>query len=201
MAFLGLSYGQKFDLRAHFGFSVLELSNDGATDIINGVSYEQEVGGRPGFQTGLAMTIGERFYVQPGVQWTSWSQKIIHTNPLTNQEFTDQVKLSTVSVPLKVGTRLLSKESTNLINVRVFAGLDGHHVQAVNHRTKSDLIGELTVDDYSNLIVNADLGMGVDFLFMFADLGYQIGLSPADHGVDKAKANIFYTNFGLRLKF
>ena len=95
----------------------------------------------------------------------------------------------------------MSKESTNLINVRVFAGLDGHHVQAVNHRTKSDLIGELTVDDYSNLIVNADLGMGVDFLFMFADLGYQIGLSPADHGVDKAKANIFYTNFGLRLKF
>ena len=196
-----LSYGQKFDLRGHIGFSVMELSNEGASDVINGITYDTKLSGRPGLQTGVAVTIGERFYVQPGIQWTNWSQKITHISQLDNQEFVDNVKFSTLSVPIKVGTRLLSKESTNLVNVRIFAGLDGHHIQTLNHRKQSGLINELTTDDYSQLIVNADLGMGVDFLFMFADLGYQIGLSSTDHGIDKAKANIFYTNFGLRLKF
>ncbi|MCH2235915.1 MAG: hypothetical protein MK078_16865 [Crocinitomicaceae bacterium] len=196
-----LSYGQRLDARAHIGFSILELATEQSEAIINGVSYETSLRGRPGLQSGLALTIGERFYVQPGIQWTSWSQKIIHTNMVTNEDNIDQVKMSTVSVPIKVGTRLLSKESTNLINIRVFGGLDGHHIQTVNHRTKSGLIGDLTVDDYSQLIVNADLGMGADFLFMFADIGYQIGLTSTTHGVDKAKVNAFYTNFGFRLKF
>ncbi len=81
----------------------------------------------------------------------------------------------------------------------MFGGLDGHHVIGVKHGTKSGAIGEFTKDDYTNLILNADLG--VDLFFLFVDVGYQIGLTPVHASGDNAKASSFYTNLGIRIKF
>jgi hypothetical protein len=195
------SIAQKIDVRGYGGLSVIQISTDNTSNLIDDIIYKRSVNGRPGFQTGIAITVGERFYLQPGIQWSHLSKEIIHINAINQETFLDKISIRSISVPLKVGMRLLSSKSTNLVNLRVFGGLDGLHVQEVKHKIKSGLSGAFDAESYSNLIMNADLGMGVDFLFMFADVGYQIGLTPVFNGTDKSKATAFYTNFGLRLKF
>jgi hypothetical protein len=48
--------------------------------------------------------------------------------------------------------------------------------------------------------MNADFGMGVDIFFLYLDMGYQLGLSQVHSGSDKATANSFYANLGIRIK-
>jgi hypothetical protein len=198
---LTISYAQSFDIRAYGGMNVLQLTTDNGTSIINGVLHSKNVSGRPGYQFGAAVTFGERFYVQPGIEWATISTKIVNTNSSTGKELTDETTLSMFSVPLKVGFRLIDPEKENLFNVRIFAGFDGHHITKVNHITKSDAYDEITKDDYTNLIMNADFGMGIDIFIFYIDLGYQLGLSPVHTSGDMAKANSFYGNFGLRFSF
>jgi hypothetical protein len=198
---LTISYAQSFDIRAYGGMNVLQLTTDNGTSIINGVLHSKNVSGRPGYQFGAAVTFGERFYVQPGIEWATISTKIVNKNSSTGKELTDETTLSMFSVPLKVGFRLIDPEKENLFNVRIFAGLDGHHITKVNHITKSDAYDEITKDDYTNLIMNADFGMGIDIFIFYIDLGYQLGLSPVHTNGDMAKGNSFYGNFGLRFSF
>lgn len=200
---IGLSniHAQKVDLRAYFGFNVLQLTSDEGTRLIDGVVHDQSVSGRVGYQMGGALTFGERFYIQPGFQYTVLSTKIINENTQTGDELTDETTLNVISVPLKFGFRLINPEVEDMINVRIFAGFDGHHVTSVNHGKKSKALDDIEADDYSNLIMNADFGMGLDVLFLFLDLGYQLGLSPVHSGGDSAKSNAFYSNLGLRIKF
>ena len=105
-----------------------------------------------------------------------------------------------MSVPLKVGLRLIDPETEDIFNIRLFGGIDGHHVLSVDHSEKSGEFDNITTDDYSNLILNADFGMGVDLFFLYLDIGYQLGLTPVHSGGDQAKGNSFYSNLGIRIK-
>lgn len=193
-------FGQKIDLRGYGGVNVTQLTSDQGTSLIDGVLHQRKVSGRPGYHFGAALTFGERFYVQPGFQYTTVSTEIVNENSVTGNELTDETKINMVSVPLRVGFRLINPETENLINVRLFGGFDGHHVMSVDHSTNAGH-EDLGADDYSNLIVNADFGMGIDVLFLFLDAGYQLGLTPIHKSGDNGKANSFYTNIGIRLSF
>lgn len=100
-----------------------------------------------------------------------------------------------------MGLRLIDPTTENLINIRLFGGIDGHHVTQVKHSTKSNSLDQIDASDYSNLILNADFGLGLDVWILYVDLGYQLGLTPEHSGGDNAKASAFYTNFGLRFTF
>jgi hypothetical protein len=195
------SYGQHFDIRAYGGFNVLQLTSDQGTSLIDGVLHNQKVSGRPGAQFGVALTFGSRFYVQPGFQYAIISSEVINENTVTGDELIDQTTINTISVPLKVGFRLIDPESENLFNVRVFGGFDGSHVISVDHSTKSNGIDDIDASDFSNLIMSADFGLGLDIFIFYIDMGYQLGLTPVYTGGDDAKANAFYGNIGLRLSF
>lgn len=96
---------------------------------------------------------------------------------------------------------MIDPEVEDLFNVRIFGGFDGQHVLSVNHTEKSGKVDDISKDDFNNLIISADLGMGIDLFIFYVDLGYQIGLTPVyTTGDNHATANTFYTNFGLRLK-
>jgi len=198
---MSTSFAQNLDLRAYAGVNILQLTTDNGTSIIGGVVHRKTVSGRPGFQFGAGVTFGERFYVQPGFQYTLLSTKIINKSTVTGTEFKDESTLGIISVPLKFGFRLINPETEDLFNVRLFAGFDGYHVIKVTHGTKSGKINEITKDDYSNLIMNADFGIGLDISVFFLDVGYQLGLSPVHSSGDLSKANSFYTNLGFRLSF
>ncbi len=195
------SYAQHFDIRAYGGVNVLQLTSDQGTSLIDGVLHNQKVSGRPGAQFGAAVTFGSRFYVQPGIQYSFLSKEIVNENIVTDNEWEDQTTIKAISVPLKVGFRLIDPETENLINVRVFGGFDGSHVISVDHSTKSGALDDIDASDFSNLIVSADFGLGLDIFIFYIDMGYQLGLTPVYTGGDNAKANAFYSNIGLRLSF
>ena len=193
------SLAQHFDIRAYGGFNVLQLTTDQNTNIIDDILHHRSVTGRPGYQFGAAVTFGDRFYVQPGIQFSTGTIEVLNENSITGTEFTDESTLSMISVPLKVGVRLIDPDTENIFNVRVFGGFDGSHVTKVTHGTNSGVEGELNEDDYSNLILAADFGLGIDIAFLYVDLGYQLGLSPVHTGGDSAKGNTFYGNIGIRI--
>lgn len=195
------SYGQHFDIRAYGGFNVLQLTSDEGTSLIDGVIHDRKVSGRPGAQFGAALTFGSRFYVQPGIQYTIITSEVINENTVTKDVLKDEATINTISVPLKVGFRLINPEVENLFNARIFGGFDGSHVRSVDHSNKSNKTDDIEADDFTNLIVSADFGMGLDIFIFYVDLGYQLGLTPIYTGGDQAKANAFYSNIGLRLSF
>ena len=195
------SYGQHFDIRAYGGFNVLQLTSDEGTSLIDGVIHDRKVSGRPGAQFGAALTFGSRFYVQPGFQYTIITSEVINVNTVTKDVLKDEATINTISVPLKVGFRLINPEVENLFNARIFGGFDGSHVRSVDHSNKSNKTDDIEADDFTNLIVSADFGMGLDIFIFYVDLGYQLGLTPVYTGGDQAKANAFYSNIGLRLSF
>ena len=195
------SYGQHFDIRAYGWFNVLQLTSDQGNSLIDGVLHNQKVSGRPGYQFGAALTFGSRFYVQPGFQYAIISSEVVNENTVSGEELIDQTTINTISVPLKVGFRLIDPEAENLFNVRVFGGFDGSHVISVDHSTKSNGLGDIDDSDFSNLIVSTDFGIGLDIFIFYIDMGYQLGLTPVYTGGDNAKANAFYSNIGLRLSF
>ena len=195
------SYGQHFDIRAYGGFNVLQLTSDEGTSLIDGVIHDRKVSGRPGFQFGAALTFGSRFYVQPGFQYAILTSEVINENTVTEDVLKDEATINTISVPLKVGFRLINPEDENLFNVRIFGGFDGSHILSVDHSNKSNKTADIEADDFTNLIVSADFGMGLDIFIFYVDLGYQLGLTPVYTGGDQAKANAFYSNIGLRLSF
>lgn len=193
--------GHVFDVRAYGGVSFLQLASDQGTQLINGILHNRFVQGEPGVQVGAAVTFGNRFYLQPGVQWTTLSTKIINENTVSGNELTDETTLSLISVPLKVGMRLFDPQDMNWINVRLFGGLDGHHVTSVKHGTKSGSLDDINANDYSNLILNADFGFGLDIAFLYLESGYQIGLTPVHKAGDTGRLSAFYANVGLRFTF
>ncbi len=189
------------DIRAYGGLNILQLTTDNSTSIINGIVHKTTISGRSGYQAGGAITFGSRAFVQPGFQYTNLSTRIINENTTNSSNvFTDETTIQVVSVPLKFGFRFIDPNKEDFFNVRIFGGFEGHHVIGVKHGTNSGAIGEITKDDYTNLILNTDVGMGIDLWFMFVDVGYQIGLTPVHASGDNAKANAFYTNLGIRIK-
>jgi hypothetical protein len=193
---------QNVDVRAYGGINILSLTSDAESITIDDVIHSRVTQGRVGYQFGAAATIGSRFYIQPGVQYSVLSTEIVTESTAETADFTDQASIQVISVPLKVGLRIINPEDEDWINVRIFGGIDGHHITAINHSEQSGTIDDgLSTDDYNNLIVNADFGAGIDILFLFLDVGYQLGLTPVHPGGDDAKANSFYTNLGIRIKF
>ncbi len=199
--FAGTTTAQNLDIRAYGGVNILQLSTDNSTSIINGIVHRTTVSGRAGYQAGGSITFGGRAYVQPGFQYTNLSTKVVNKSTIDAANvFTDETTVQVISIPLKFGFRFIDPEKEDFFNVRIFGGLDGHHVIGVKHGTNSGAIGEITKDDYTNIILNTDIGMGIDLWFMFVDVGYQIGLTPVHATGDGAKASAFYTNLGIRIK-
>ncbi len=195
------SFAQHFDIRAYGGVNILQLTSDNGTTLIDGITHSRRVNGRPGAQFGAAVTFGSRFFVQPGFQYNLLSKETVHEIKETKNKKLDVTSIKSISVPLKVGFRLIDPETENLINVRLFGGIDGSHILSIDHTEKSGDIDDIDTDDFSNLILSADLGLGFDIFIFYLDMGYQIGLTPVYTGGDNAKANAFYSNIGLRISF
>ncbi|MDX5448387.1 MAG: outer membrane beta-barrel protein [Bacteroidota bacterium] len=196
---ISLSAFAQLDIRAFGGVNFLQLTSDQGTSLIDGTLHNRTVSGRPGYQFGGAVTFGERFFVQPGIQWVTVATKLVNKNTVNGNELTDEATISAISVPLKLGLRLIDPSTEDIFNVRIFGGIDGFHVTSVNQNKSS---GEVTIskEDFSNIIMNADFGMGIDILFLYVDAGYLLGLNPVYATGDSGKANAFYLNAGVRIK-
>lgn len=188
------------DLRAFVGFNTLQLSTEKSSSMIDGKVFDRSVIGRLGAQSGFAITFGKQFFVQPGISWNSFSFEEHNENAISGEKYIDRTILTAISVPLRVGVRVIPPSVENMVNIRVFGGIIGNHVTGVNHKEKSGKVADIDKTDFTNMIINADFGMGLDLFIFFVDAGYQMGLTPVFRQGDKSKANAFYLNGGLRIR-
>lgn len=147
---------------------------------------------KAGFQYGGGLLIGDKFYVEPGVQFVRMSRAITETTTEEEIDFTQNF----VKVPLYAGYHLLGHES-GPVALRVFGGPAAIIAGKVK---KGD--EQITKDDVKNFQLMADVGVGVDILFLFAELNYELGLTKFWENEDFDSTHKgFVINAGIHLDF
>ena len=147
---------------------------------------------RIGWQGGGSLLLGDKFYVEPGVYYSSISSDMVHKDDV-NLDFTNTISM--IRIPVFAGYHLLGNASESFFNLRVFGGPSASFITKVE---TSDLIK----DDFSKVLWAVDAGIGVNVWWLFLDMGYEWGLndiySHDDHG--SAKTHAFWTNLGIRFR-
>ena len=174
------------------GFSQFEIKGFGGMNASSLSKLEEGITQKTNlsYQLGASILFGTTFYGEFGATWAVNSQEL--SNPLGSVKN----KFSAVKVPLMVGYRFFGR-SENILNLRIFAGVTANFATDVK-------IGDISLDKefYNSLLWNANFGAGIDVLFLFADLGYELGLSEVfKEANNSAKVNNFYLNLGVRIMF
>jgi hypothetical protein len=169
------------ELKASVGTNFSSFSNTP-----NGSSYS----GKAGYQFGGGVLIGEKFYVEPGIQFVKSTGEI--TENSTSFDFSQNF----VKIPVYAGYHLLGAEDKP-IALRIFAGPT---VSIAGKISKGeDQIGK---DDLKKAIWAVDGGLGLDIFFLFVEANYEYAFT--DHFVsdaNNAKHGAFIINAGVHIDF
>jgi hypothetical protein len=179
------AYAQ-LELRPRIGGSYSRLSEDPG-------NFSQS--GRPGFQIGADLMMGNQFFVMPGIEYSKTSYELIERGtPPPNK---DVSVIHGIRVPLLAGIRLLYPSSRSLLNLNVFTGPSVSFI--ANIKAKDNII-DLDKEDYNDRIWGWNLGAMLDILVFYAQVGYELGISPVFKEVS-ASNRMFYANVGIRARF
>ena len=152
----GSSFAQ-LELKALVGTNFSSISNPP-----DGVDFAAKAG----YQFGAGLLIGNKFYIEPGIQFVRNSKTV--TTGTTDVKF-DQ---NFVKIPVYAGYHILGSEDKNLLALRVFAGPAAYIAGKV--KSGDD---QITKDDINNMNWMFEAGLGVDILFFFVEANYEVGLS------------------------
>jgi len=158
-------------------------------------SYQDlEFGTEAGFQFGVDVQIGNKFYIQPGLMWESAQNEL--------QDMIDgdntSIEINRIRVPLMLGYRLVGAKEGGLLDARIYTGPNASF--AVNKDLKSTSL--VKKEDFQDAIYGWNAGIGLDIAIVFVDLGYSFGLNEVFEGMASgARNNLFYINAGIRLGF
>ena len=192
-------FSQEIDIRGYGGIGLIGLTSQKDLVTINNLDYKLNIGATPLVQLGAALTLGNKFYIQPGVAWQRIVLEITKTETFgEKKKFEEEYNLSMITFPLKAGVRLLDAEKFENTNVRLFGGFDGQVITGLKE-TKVSNLNDLEKADFNKLITYGEFGMGVDLFFLFADVGYRIGLNPILNSGNPSRASTLYSNIGIRI--
>lgn len=190
------------DIRVFGGINIGSLSNDGTEfTLIDSVVHSKGLDAQIGYQGGLSFTYGNHFYVSPGLWYTKFTVNSYLFNETQNNDdvdFEKESSISMLSIPVRFGFRFINPNDENIFNVRLFGGFTGQHVLSVSSSGDSQI--QIDKDDYENLMVSATAGLGVDVLFLFMDLGYDLGLTNFEKSSNKSRHNSMFVNIGAKFK-
>lgn len=191
------TFGQQLDLRAYGGVSITDFSNN--TGIVPSSLWDEKISGMPGAQAGIKATIGHRLFVEPGIEWSLMALKVVNTNMSTDSTWQDESKLNMISVPLHVGVKLLDTEKQKLINLRLIGGVTGSHVLSVTHSKKSGLMDDYEKEDFKNLLMTLDGGLGLDIWIFYLEFQYKYGINHVFNASgNNATSSSMHINLGLK---
>lgn len=149
--------------------------------------------GRIGYQIGVGVLVGEKFYFEPGIYWNTTSSEIYNKD--NADEFTFNHSTSFIRIPVNIGYHILGNEES-LADLRFFAGPAVSFITGVK-----DDSGELSKDEFKSMLFDINAGLGVDVWIFFLEWNYVFGLTPVfKDGHNNAKDQIFYVNLGVRVK-
>ena len=150
------------------------------------------VSARAGYQFGAGLLIGDKFYVEPGIQIVKTSKT------LTSETETDEITFSQnfVKIPVYAGYHLLGHES-GPVALRIFAG---PAAMISGKITKGD--DQINKDDIKDAHWMLDAGVGVDILFLFVEVNYEYAFSKywTEQLLDSSHRG-FLINAGIHIDF
>jgi len=118
----GMSYGQ-FHIGPQIGYTASNLS-------VNVDSISNSL--KSNFLIGVFARFGEKIYVQPEINWLTQGSVFKYPKIGNLSPIEQNVKLSTIQIPLNVGWRMINLK---IINLRIFAGIAANFVVNTNIKT------------------------------------------------------------------
>lgn len=184
----------QFAIRPYIGINNSKLTKDLFTD--------EDLKSTFGYQVGVDLQIGNRFYVQPGLQFEFLKNKEI-TGPVSTLEDFD-LNRSYLRIPVMIGYNFADMDSP--FGFRVFTGPNAAF-KLSGKVGNEGVVGEVDlIDNMRSVILGWNAGIGIDLVkYIFVDAGYQIGLSEIFEDSEDLNSgirnNLFYVNAGLRFVF
>ena len=198
--FLGVSslmFGQ-LHFGPQVGYSASNLSVD-KSEIVNNLKSNLLIG--------VFARIGKKIYLQPEANWQTSGSVFKYEFEVDDPSPVEQnIKLSTLQVPLSIGWRLINLE---VINIRVFAGASANFILNTNiNTTNGDGLEYLIPSDFNNVQWQWQAGLGVDVLMFAIDVRYCGGLNnlvnksitvPEGTYDVKSKVSMFQVTLGWKI--
>ncbi|MFH1297324.1 MAG: porin family protein [Bacteroidota bacterium] len=137
---------------------------------------------KSGFQIGVFVRIGKKFYFQPEAYYTTQGSEFKANSGIWEQK----VNIGSLDIPLLVGLKLLNAK---VVNLRILAGPLASFV--VNRSVK---VSGIVTEPIENADINdvnwaVQAGAGLDVLFMTLDIRYQIGLNDLIKQIENSEVN------------
>jgi hypothetical protein len=153
------------------------------------------------FIFGAFARFGDKFYVQPEINWLT--QGGIWNDEVTNKEV--EMTYKTIQIPVSVGWKLIDLK---VVNIRVFAGLAANI--ATDKKLKLTNITQPIKDaDFKDLVWQYQFGAGVDVLMFALNIRYMGGLNDVYSGpaidfsngntIETSKSNLFMVTLGWKI--
>ncbi|SHF80731.1 Outer membrane protein beta-barrel domain-containing protein [Mariniphaga anaerophila] len=180
LLFIGVAFSYaQVELKALVGTNLTKFGND-----------DNDVSAKAGFQFGGGVLIGDKFYVEPGIQFVRNSKTL--TMETTELAF-DQ---NFVKIPVYAGYHVLGHESGPLA-MRVFGG----PTVSIPGKISGGDHG-ITKDDINNALWAVDAGIGLDILFLFVEVNYEYTMTKTfkDETIDSKNRGIII-NAGIHIDF
>ncbi len=155
------------------------------------------------FLFGAFVRIGDKFYVQPEVNWLTqggiWEGDAGARSTVTNKL---EMTYKTIQIPVSVGLKVIDLK---LVNIRIHGGFSANIV--TNKEMKINNITEPITDaDWNNLLWQYQVGAGVDVLMFALDVKYVGSLNNWNkndiqfNGTSlSTKANMFMVTLGWKI--
>ena len=144
-----------------------------------------------GYQIGVNVRFGDFLHLQQGLYWQRTESKLSYEEVQTS----DFVSTDMIHVPILAGLKILPLET---LGIRVNTGASLNFVTSVGQNTLG-----LTKDDFKPFLMGWVIGVGMDVLFLSADLSYELGLTTAvevdlPDEVVRLKNDVLRFNVGIR---
>ena len=170
-----------------------------------------------GYQLGAFVRLGKKLHLQPEAYFTAKTGKLTFdytevdpNNPdgTISSSVEQQISLKTIDVPVLIGYQIAKLPT---IKIRIQAGPVASIVVNKKFNVQFDGVDQpdgsspLVEDDFSNVNWAAQFGAGIDFLFLTADIRYELGLNniykaPETMTDDPTmKNNVFFISVGWKI--
>jgi len=151
---------------------------------------------KSGFQIGVFVRIGKKFYLQPEIYYTTQGG-VFQSNA---NDWEQKVSIGSLDVPVLVGFKLLNAKAVNL---RILAGPLASFVVNKSVKESGGILGPIENADINNINWGVQVGAGLDVLFFTLDVRYQIGLNNMIKEIENAtinsKNNVWVVSLGFKI--
>ncbi len=151
---------------------------------------------KSGFQIGVFVRIGKKFYVQPELYYTTQGG-VFESNTNNWQQ---KVSIGSLDIPLLVGFKLINAK---VVNLRILAGPLASFVVNKSVKDAGGILGPIETADLNSINWAIQAGAGLDVLFMTLDVRYQIGLNNLIKDINNvtinSKNSVWVVSLGFKI--